>query len=199
VFDPSPSKRLFWIGSFRRPQGHMMRFNLSGLLQEPIGETRTYEVDSTFEVEGHGFERVTGRVQFLRTRAGLLVRAHLGLIEPETCSRCLKPLDQQVLIDFEEEFQSLVDPRTGQVLATDERDPDAFVIDEKHTLDLSEALRQYREVSLLMQPLCRADCRGLCPRCGSDLNESQCGCEAPAVDDRWAQLGTLKSAFAGKD
>jgi uncharacterized protein len=45
-----------------------------------------------------------------------------------------------------------------------------------------------------MQPLCREDCRGLCPRCGADLNEGECACEPGPVDNRWAGLAQLKSS-----
>lgn len=177
-----------------------MRFNVSGLLLEAIGETRDYKVDSPLAIPGREAETVQGDLHFLRTRAGILVRANLSLVEPENCSRCLKPLDEKVDINFEEEFQSIIDPRTGQALPEGERDPDAFLIDERHVLDLNEAVRQYREVSLMMKPLCRADCRGLCPGCGADLNEGQCSCDQAQTDSRWAGLAELKSAgVVGKD
>jgi uncharacterized protein len=177
-----------------------MRFNVSGLLLESTGATRRYPLNSMLETPGREAERVQGDVEFLRTPAGILVRANLSLVEREACSRCLKPLDERVDITFEEEFQSLIDPRTGQAMPVDERDPDAFLIDDKHTVDLNEAVRQYREVCLLMQPLCRPDCKGLCPRCGADLNEGECGCEQALVDSRWAGLTAFKSAGdSGKD
>jgi uncharacterized protein len=47
-----------------------------------------------------------------------------------------------------------------------------------------------------MKPLCRADCSGLCPTCGKDLNEGQCNCERTEIDPRWAKLSKL--AAAGK-
>lgn len=175
-----------------------MKFNVSGLLQEPTGATRSYTIEAPLEIPGHETEQVTGEVEFLRTPAGVLVRAHLSVVEPESCSRCLKPLDEKVNIDFEEEFQSVIDPRTGQPLAGEERDPEAFLIDERHILDLNEAVRQYREVSLLMQPLCSADCRGLCPRCGADLNQGECGCEPAPVDSRWAELAALRGGGLGE-
>lgn len=170
-----------------------MKFNVSGLLQEGVGATREYDLDAQLETPGQPPEQVKGEVELLRTPGGVLVRAHLNLVEPESCSRCLKPLDELVDITFEEEFQSTVDPRTGHALPKEGIDPDAFLIDEKHTLDLSEAVRQYREVSLLMQPLCRPDCRGLCPICGADLNEKDCGHDRTPADDRWAGLAALQT------
>lgn len=169
-----------------------MKFNVSGLLLEGTGATRSYELDSNLETPGLEPEQVRGEVEFLRTPAGILVRAHLQMAEPESCSRCLKPLTQRVDIDFEEEFFCTVDPRTGNMLGREEVQPDSFFIDDRHTLDLNEAVRQYREVSLLMKPLCRPDCRGLCPVCGADLNEGSCGHEAMPADSRWDGLAALK-------
>jgi uncharacterized protein len=175
-----------------------MRFNVSGLLQEGVGATRQYEIDDMLRVEGREAERVAGTIEMLRTKMGILVRAHLRLVEPEACSRCLKALEETVRIDFEEEFQPTVDPRSGGRI--EDRDPDAFLIDENHTLDLTEALRQYREISLEMAPLCQPECKGLCPNCGKDLNFGDCGCDRGAVDARWAGLDVLMGAAPeGKD
>ncbi|HLF80065.1 MAG TPA: DUF177 domain-containing protein [Dehalococcoidia bacterium] len=160
------------------------------MVQEGIGATRDYDVEGTLKTPGRAPEPVAGHVQLLRTRSGVLVRAHLTMTEPEDCSRCLRPLMELVKIDFEEEFQATVDALTGRPV--EERpDQDAFLIDSNHTLDLTEAIRQYREASATMQPLCRPDCRGLCPRCGRDLNEGDCGCSNTEVDSRLAGLASL--------
>lgn len=48
--------------------------------------------------------------------------------------------------------------------------------------------------------LCRADCEGLCPRCGRDLNEGPCGCPPPEPDDRWSRLrDLLPPGLAGEE
>jgi uncharacterized protein len=44
-----------------------------------------------------------------------------------------------------------------------------------------------------MKPLCREDCRGLCPTCGEDLNVTACGCAAEAADPRWEALRLLRN------
>lgn len=175
-----------------------MLFNVSGLIHEGIGATRQHQVDGTIFTDDRGPEQVAGNVEFLRTRAGILVRAHLSLVEPETCSRCLKPLQETINIDFEEEFQTTVDLQSGDPL-DEGADEDAFVIDENHLLDLTEAVRQYREASAEMQPLCRPDCKGLCPKCGQDLNLGQCSCNTGPVDDRWAALSGLLPESEGKE
>jgi uncharacterized protein len=177
-----------------------MEFNVASLVHEAIGATRDFDLDAVLDAPGQELERVKGRVRLMRTPAGVLVRARLTMVEPENCSRCLRPLEELVEVNFEEEFQCTVDARSGQTVPRAELDPDAFLIDDMHVLDLNEAVRQYREVSLLMKPLCRADCRGLCVVCGADLNESDCGHDTAPADDRWAGLAAFKGAsLADKD
>lgn len=176
-----------------------MFFNVSGLIQDGIGATRTYDVEGSVELEDGEREDVVGTVEMLRTTDGVLVRGHLRLVEPEDCSRCLKPLNETVKIEFEEEYLPTTDIKGGAVVHNNS-DPDAFRIDERHTLDLTEAVRQYREVSIEMQPLCRPDCKGLCTECGSDLNLGECQCDQGAVDTRWAGLAAFRGAVSeGKD
>ena len=173
-----------------------MLFNVSGMIQEGIGATREYDIEGAIEAPGGEPEPVRGHVRLLRTKSGVLVAAHLSLSEPEVCSRCLRPLMEEVIVDFEEEFQATVDVQTGRPLAV-RPDQDAFVIDSNHILDLTEAVRQYREASLEMQPLCRPDCKGLCPRCGRDLNEGDCNCDSGVIDSRLAGLAAfLEGGFS---
>ena len=63
---------------------------------------------------------------------------------------------------------------------------------ERRVRDLDEALRQYRLTAMPIQVLCRPDCAGLCPRCGTDLNRGPHECPEESVDERWAELGRLK-------
>ena len=59
------------------------------------------------------------------------------------------------------------------------------------TLDLAPLVRDALVLELPMAPLCRDDCAGLCPQCGANRNEGQCGCVAPR-DPRWANLDVLR-------
>jgi uncharacterized protein len=167
-----------------------MLFNVSGLVQEGIGATREYDIDGALVSPERGREAVTGSVELIRTNRGVLVRARLRLTDPETCSRCLRALQETLPIEFEEEFRTTVEVRSGQPTEEAPEEED-FLIDEHHMLDLTEAIRQYREASAVMQPLCRPDCRGLCPRCGQDLNNGDCKCATTPIDNRWSALAAL--------
>jgi uncharacterized protein len=77
---------------------------------------------------------------------------------------------------------------------TTDDDPDVYPIEAGALeLDLRPAIR---EEWLLAQPryvLCREDCKGLCPRCGKDLNEGPCDCP-PRTDSRWESLRKAERA-----
>jgi uncharacterized protein len=60
------------------------------------------------------------------------------------------------------------------------------------TVDLEPMVRDAVLLELPQAPLCRPDCRGLCPHCGTDLNRSQCSCETERLDPRWAALSSLR-------
>ncbi len=169
-----------------------MLFNVSGLMMEGTGATRSREVSGTLHTEERPPERLKGKIDLMRTPAGILVKAHIELIDPENCSRCLEPLEETLWIDFTEEFFAPPDLRTGHTVDEDEIDDEAFMMDEHHMLDLTEAVRQYREASAEMQPLCRPDCKGLCPECGANLNLGGCNCNKEPIDSRWARLEALR-------
>ena len=57
--------------------------------------------------------------------------------------------------------------------------------------DLTDELRQSIILALPTYPVCRADCRGLCPTCGKNLNEGPCTCVHEERDGRWGALDAL--------
>ncbi|MEX0785032.1 MAG: DUF177 domain-containing protein [Dehalococcoidia bacterium] len=167
-----------------------VRYNVSTLLQEPIGAVREQAIDSRVLVgDEPTVERVHGAATLLRTKAGVLVTAGLQGTSHDQCSRCLKAVDVPMRLAIREEFAASVDANTGMALPAPE-DPDMFRIDASHMLDLEEAIRQTWTAVLPMKPLCRPDCAGLCPRCGRDLNLGACGCR-PEADERWSALRAL--------
>jgi uncharacterized protein len=167
------------------------QYNVSTLLEEPVGATREFEVDDgvLMDEEEPRHQHIVGHATLLRTKHGVLVTARLQGVQSERCSRCLQELDIPLEIDIEEEFLAGGEATTGPGQST-AATREAFRIDVHHTLDLEEAVRQYWTSALPMQPVCRSDCRGLCPHCGQDLNERACSC-APEEDERWSALRQL--------
>jgi len=167
-----------------------VQFNVATLLQEPVGSTRLGEVeDEPVQVSAAGYtSAVSGRVRFMRTQRGVLMHADLVTRPVLECARCLTLFRAEVRLVIDEEFVPLRDPVTGEAV---EADPDEFRIDGRNHLDLSEAVRQYEQAALPIQPVCREDCAGLCPVCGQNLNERRCECIQPASEGAWAGLAAL--------
>ena len=99
------------------------------------------------------------------------------------CRRCLAPVSTPVAADIGALF-------THDVEALE--DPDSYPVAAEATeVDLTPAIREELLLAVPWYVLCREDCRGLCPRCGQDLNAGPCGCTA-ASDSRWQPLQALK-------
>ena len=167
----------------------MLQINVSQLLKSFVGTTRDYMINETVDIAGDGHP-VRGELRLLRTHRGILAKGVLQTEVELTCGRCLTPFSQAVSLTMEDEYIPAVDVTSGAPLpATD--DPSTFTIDERHILDLTEAIRQYTLLATPMKPLCRENCAGLCPSCGHNLNQGNCNCPTPESDPRWSELSKL--------
>jgi len=143
--------------------------NVSGLLKSSLGAKRTYNINENIKINDKDTS-VRGKAVLMRTNRGILVRADLDTEVELECSRCLGPFRTCLQLHFEDEFFPVINVTTGAALALPD-EPGVFTIDAQHTLDLTEAVRQYVLVAAPMKPLCREDCAGLCPVCGRNLNQ----------------------------
>jgi len=99
------------------------------------------------------------------------------------CSRCLSKIISPLEVQVREIFRKPV--------GHGESSEEAFEIigDE---IDLGPLAEQAFLLALPLKPLCKEDCKGLCPRCGKNLNEGDCGCREERIDPRLAILKKLK-------
>jgi len=169
-----------------------MQYNVAQLLKESIGASRIHDVDDDVSSLEGATKWAKGQVRLLRTDKGIWVSADLVCDIPSTCSRCLSNFDFALHITIEEEYLPTIDVNTGERIVYGNSEEDPFFIDSQHILDLREALRQYEVASMPIKPLCREDCAGLCPMCGTDLNEGRCECTSEILDPRWETLLKLK-------
>ena len=131
-------------------------------------------------VEGY-LGPVTGRGEVLNTAGVLTARGSVEARMRCVCDRCGREFETGRRTDFE---TPLLPETEG---AAD--DGEAFFL-EGDTLDIDELLETAFILDMPAKFLCRSDCRGLCPRCGKDLNEGDCGCK-PETDPRFAVLEQL--------
>lgn len=122
-----------------------------------------------------------------------IVRAHaVG-----TCDRCLEPAG----LDLAGEVDGYYLFEEPEVLSDDEDEADFELVSADRTIDLSGALVSALVMETPFVVLCREDCKGLCPVCGANLNEEDCGhaAELAAARERERLEASPFSALAGLD
>jgi uncharacterized protein len=107
------------------------------------------------------------------------------------CSRCLEPFTSPVDASFDLVYHPMAaNVGEGEREVEDEDLSTAFYDDQQ--IDLGQLMREQFYLSLPMKPLCRDDCRGLCPVCGTNLNRATCDCNREWEDPRMAVLKNMK-------
>jgi uncharacterized protein len=100
------------------------------------------------------------------------------------CSRCL----EKVKLDIKPEIRLMLSP-ADKVKDVDDVDHETYRGDE---VDLDDYLKGLIAVSLPVKVVCSEECKGLCPKCGTNLNRETCECEKEWADPRFAVLKKLK-------
>lgn len=138
----------------------MLQINVSQMLKGPVGDTRVVAVDDDVALEKFSAGLVKGEASFTRTNRSILVKAKADTEVSLECARCLEHYVCPLHIQFCEEFFPITDVNSGSLLPGPE-EAEAFTIDERLVLDLTEAFRQYILTTVPMKPLCQPDCPGL--------------------------------------
>ena len=145
----------------------------------------TGRADLLIEHRGHKLE-----VADIRLRAAY--KGNFDLL----CARCVEPVATPLAADFDLLFRPhSVDAETGErAISPDETEIGYY---EESGLSVEDVVREQVLLSLPPRTLCREDCKGLCPRCGQNLNLGNCACGSSSTDLRWNALrglaGTLES------
>lgn len=125
--------------------------------------------------------QVAAQIRGFAGSAALKVQAEVVVEKP--CDRCY----EMTRNEYHQEFlHTLVQEFSGE-----EPDGDEYVLVPDAKLDLTQLLREDVLLDLPGKFLCREDCKGLCPKCGKNLNEGECGCEKREIDPRLAALQEL--------
>ncbi|HJR18760.1 MAG TPA: DUF177 domain-containing protein [Actinomycetota bacterium] len=112
---------------------------------------------------------------------GILVRGQVRGSYVLECIRCLRSFEQPLAVELSEVMTYPEQPETE----------DGYRISGDHA-DLEPVVRDAVLLAMPVNPLHTPDCKGLCPVCGADRNETDCGHAAERVDLRWEPLEQLK-------
>ncbi len=162
-----------------------MRIKLTQLLKND-GESVAidYNLDlSEVELWGENpFKKPVKVLGSIKNRADMVELSLSITAQVDTlCARCLKPICESISTSANYDLVSeLQNP-----------DDEHLLLIEGDELDVDETVRTALLLDMPMRFLCKEDCKGLCPKCGADLNGGDCGCDKNEVDPRLAILKTL--------
>ncbi len=162
-----------------------MRLDLRDIIHIPgARKDFAYDLDlGSYQSYGeHPFDRPVRVSGTVRNMAGALqLEGEAETVLDTRCDRCLKPITVEMNVP--------VETLLAEELANG-GDNDEIVLLDKGTVDLDEIFLPACVLALDSKHLCKADCKGLCPTCGKDLNDGPCGCEKE-LDPRLAVLAKL--------
>ncbi|MGA7270745.1 MAG: DUF177 domain-containing protein [Acidimicrobiia bacterium] len=141
-----------------------LRFDVAQLVGKP-GERRHVEGKLDLDLSV-GSSSVAGPVTVAGVvdgiADGVMVRLEIRAPVHLVCTRCLAEWDEDLEISAVQVFEP-------------EPDEDGYALERDDFIDLSGPVRDEVALAIPIRPLCRPDCLGLCPTCGTDLNREPCG------------------------
>lgn len=155
-------------------------------------DLEVYEEPSWGDVEGLWLSLAPIEASFhLERKAnGILASGAFTTTAVVLCSRCSEPVSVPVSDQFAILFTGASEAFRAEESELSAAEMDVDVMQDDR-LDVSRFLRENVLLSLPLQPLCRAECRGLCPHCGINLNETSCQCQVQEGDPRLLPLQHL--------
>lgn len=162
-----------------------MRLNLKDIINVPGAVLPFDFIMDLSEMEFNGVRPIAKPVivsGLVRNMAGALVLE--GSVKTTlhlTCDRCTKPFTKEKVVPIE--------TLLATELADEASDVDIVLLDGD-AVDLDEVATTAFVLAMDSKNLCSEDCKGICGRCGVDLNVGKCRCK-PEVDPRLASLAKL--------
>ena len=159
---------------------HPFRLNLGFLYKQDVGTSRVFPFQFERLQLGPDLELTSleGEAEFSRTQQGLIATARFKAQIDLECARCLIGYPASMEIDFTELYAFHAKQTTDSDL----------VLSEDGFLDLEPIVREYFLLELPINPRCKPDCKGLCPVCGDNLNDTHCDHDIDDVDPRLSIL-----------
>ena len=167
-------------------QKNSLRLNVGFLINQTVGSSRDFlfDIPRIHLPPDLNLEKLSGIVLITRTAQGLLTQVKMRANLATECVRCLTEFQLPLTVDFSELYAFSKNSVTDSEL----------VLPEDAHINLGPLVREYMILEIPISPLCRRDCKGLCPTCGENLNETTCHHEDETIDPR---LSILKSFLDG--
>ena len=131
------------------------------------------------------------RVSLSRTGRVVLIHSRSEVQVDWVCARCLEPFP----LTLTSEYSTSLKPKPDSALAEElelSREDLATEFYQGEEIDITPLMQDQVLLSLPSKALCREECRGLCPHCGTNLNRQRCQCEEQFMDPRFATLKNFR-------
>ena len=168
-----------------------MRINILDIPEEGLEQ----EFDLPITINDNAIpDAASARIKLLRFGKKILVDGAVKVNISLKCSRCLNDYSCPVDLDFREEYTPAdeTEPGSRKELSGDQMDIGFYVGEE---IDLAGIVKEQVLLEVPMKPLCKNDCRGLCSKCGADINMQTCNCKDDHIDPRLAPLAKYKESL----
>lgn len=139
-------------------------------------------------------------LELTNVRSGILVAGNVDTKVNLVCSRCAADYVEPLNVRVDELFINEDSSKSAKDSEVEASDLCVFTCSD-NIIEIDEVLRQNLLASLPFLPLCKEDCRGLCSRCGADLNIETCSCagEEEKTDPRWKVLEQFCADSSAKE
>ena len=133
---------------------------------------------------------VRGQLKILKMGVEIIVRGKLMADIDLQCSRCVKDFRSEVFVPVNVVYHPVEELRGEEkhALRVEELDMGFY---SGEILDMSDLIKEQIMLNLPMKPLCNELCKGICLKCGADLNAGDCGCNVINRDSRFKELKKL--------
>lgn len=147
------------------------RINIKNLL----GEKEGFSLDQDISVEKEIIrdnrikllKPILGKLVLVKTKDGILVEYNLKIYAEFTCDRCLNNFKKELDINFSQKYSFKKEKGKEEILP----------ISLDQTIEIGEPIRQEILSSIPYKILCKEGCKGLCDKCGKNLNKGGCNCK----------------------
>ena len=122
-------------------------------------------------------------------KRNLLIQGRMDLTILIPCGRCL----EEVPVEFELDFEKKIDMNLTEEERREALDECAYI--HGYDLDVDELVYSEILVNWPLRVLCKEDCKGICSRCGANLNQGSCDCDTADLDPRMAVISDIFKNF----
>ena len=161
---------------------NLKKFLLSDDLVCNISDRLTLK-DENFLEENKLNKEIEFDGKFFKVDKSLLLEAKFSYLYSEDCARCLQEFENKITVKFN---AIIVDQ-----LDEDYETEDMQILIKDSYIDFEESIKQQIYLSMPMKALCKSNCKGICSKCGINLNTDKCECNDFVIDPRLEKLKTL--------